>query len=340
LQLADAVATGENGNHSVLEVRHLTARLRQGNAIVPIVRNVSFDLYPGRTLALVGESGSGKTLTALSLLRIAFSPPALPPEGEVIYKKQNLLTLPEKQLRKIRGGKIGMVFQDPSSALDPVYPIGDQLTEASVLHLSLDEEQAFAKAVETLGAVGIPRPAMRMEDYPHQLSGGMKQRVMIAMALLCEPDILIADEPTTALDVTIQAQVLELIRDLQERFKMAVLLITHDMGIVAELAQDVAVMYAGGIVEQGDVHQIFHHPQHPYTMGLFESLNREGAKKCHLHTIKGSVPSFQHMPSGCAFHPRCPYAFEKCYSGEVPSFEIFPKPLHTARCWLREKKDE
>jgi oligopeptide/dipeptide ABC transporter ATP-binding protein len=322
----------------ILEVRNLSAKLVQGNKAVTIVRNVSFDLFPGKTLALVGESGSGKTFTALSLLRIAFSPPALPPEGKVIYQGRNLLELSEKDLRAIRGGRIAMVFQDPSSALNPVYSVGDQLIEPAMLHLGLDEEQAFAKAVETLDAVGIPSSAMLMDSYPHQLSGGMKQRVMIAMALLCKPDILIADEPTTALDVTIQAQVLELIRSLQKQLKMAVLLITHDMGIVAQLADSVAVMYAGGIVEEGEVHQIFHEPSHPYTMGLFASLNRKGAKKGHLHTIKGSVPSFRHIPSGCPFHPRCPFVFEKCYHGDVPAFEVFKKPRHTARCWLREGK--
>lgn len=324
----------------ILEVKNLVAKLQQGDDIVPIVRNISFNLYPGRTLALVGESGCGKTLTALSLLRIAFSPPAMPPEGEVNFQGRNLLSLPEKNLRKIRGGKIGMVFQDPSSALNPVYTIGDQLIEAAMLHLNIDEDQAFAKSIETLTSVGIPSAETRMGDYPHQLSGGMKQRVMIAMALLCNPDILIADEPTTALDVTVQAQVLELIRSLQTKMHMAVLLITHDFGIVAELAHDVAVMYAGQIIEQGDVHQLFKQPSHPYTMGLFESLNREEVKRGELHTIKGSVPSFKNLPSGCKFHPRCPYVFDKCYHGEVPAFEVAKKPIHRARCWLREKSNQ
>lgn len=324
-------------SEALLDVRNLTARLNQGDAIFPVVRDVSFQLFPGRTLALVGESGCGKTMTALSLLRVAFSPPALAPEGEVIYRGKNLISLSEKEIRKIRGKNISMIFQDPSTALNPVYTIGNQLIETAMQHLHMPEEQAFARAEQVLMSVGIPAAASRMEDYPHQLSGGMKQRVMIAMALLCEPDILIADEPTTALDVTIQAQVIALIRELQQKHQMALLLITHDMGVVAELAQDVAVMYAGGIVERGEVEQLFHAPAHPYTRGLFESLERSGKEKGELKTIRGSVPSPQNIPPGCPFHPRCPYAFEKCYQGAVPNFEIAKMPLHSARCWLHEK---
>lgn len=320
----------------LLEVQHLTAKLQIGGVPYAAVSDVNFNLYSGKTLALVGESGCGKSMTALSLLRIAFSPPALPPEGKVLYRGQNLIALSEKELRKIRGGKIAMIFQDPSTSLNPVYTIGNQLIESAMLHLNLSEEEAFEKSVASLQDVGISSAANRMDTYPHQLSGGMKQRVMIAMALLCEPDILIADEPTTALDVTIQAQVLELISVLQARTKMAVLLITHDLGVVAQLADEVAVMYASQIVEKGNVLQIFKNPSHPYTMGLFESLDREHAIKGQLKTIKGSVPSLQHIPSGCPFHPRCPYAFEKCHKGKVPPFEIAPLPLHTAKCWLRE----
>lgn len=241
-----------------------------------IVRGISFDLYAGKTLALVGESGSGKTLTALSLLKIQSTPPFLPPSGQVIYRFQNLLQISDKKLYSIRGGKIAMVFQDPSNALNAVYTIGDQLMEVGMLHLGLDENESFAKAVETLSAVGIPSAEERMHDYPHQLSGGMKQRIMIAMALMAEPDILIADEPTTALDVTIQAQVLDLLRSIQKKTNMAILLITHDMGVVAELADDVAVMYAGLIVEKASVQQIFTKPFHPYTQGLFQAFKREG----------------------------------------------------------------
>lgn len=322
-------------NEPILKVRDLTARLQIGSAIYNVVNQISFDLYPGKTLAIVGESGSGKSMTALSLLRIAFSPPSLPSTGEVLYKGMNLLEVSEKKMQKIRGAKIAMIFQDPSTALDPVYTIGDQLMETALLHLPLDEEQAFVRCIEVLESVGIPRPGERMENYPHQLSGGMKQRVMIAMAILCEPDILIADEATTALDVTIQAQVLELIRSMQSKLHMAVLLITHDMGVVAESADEVAVMYAGRIVEHGPVLQIFNAPAHPYTIGLFDSLKRGGFEKGQLKTIKGTVPSLQQIPPGCAFHPRCPYAFDKCLTGKVPDFSITQD--HAARCWLLEK---
>ena len=317
----------------VLSVLDLKVHLKMDSGSVEIVRGVSFDLFAGKTLALVGESGSGKSISALSLLRIQPTPPFLPPTGQVLYQSQNLLSLPERQLRKIRGGRIAMVFQDPNNALNAVYTIGTQLMEVGMLHLGMDEEQSFAKAVEVLTSVGIPRADERMDDYPHQLSGGMKQRVMIAMALIAEPDILIADEPTTALDVTIQAQVLDLLRSIQQRTNMAILLITHDMGVVAELADDVAVMYAGSIVERGTVHQIFQKPSHPYTQGLFKAFKREG-ERGFLSTIKGSVPSAGHIPSGCAFHPRCPYAFEKCYHGVVPDFTI--ETDHLAKCWLYE----
>lgn len=315
---------------SLLSVSDLRVRLRQGDEIV---RGISFDLYGAKTLALVGESGSGKSLSALSLLGIQPSPPFLPPEGIVRYRNLNLTTLSDKELRKIRGGKIAMIFQDPNNALNAVYTIGDQLMEVGFIHLALDQEQAFAKSVEMLEAVGIPQAEVRMYDYPHQLSGGMKQRVMIAMALMAEPDILIADEPTTALDVTIQAQVLDLLRKMQEKTKMAILLITHDMGVVAELAHDVAVMYAGSIVETATVDQIFRKPLHPYTQGLFKAFKREGARG-HLSTIPGTVPSPSHLPPGCPFHPRCPYAFEKCYRGEVPNFRVSEE--QKTRCWLYE----
>lgn len=317
----------------ILSVSDLNVSLQQDKSCYEVVRGISFNLYSGKTLALVGESGCGKSLTALSMLKIQPTPPFLPPKGEVRYSSHNLLEISEKQLRRIRGGKIAMVFQDPNNALNAVYTIGNQLMEVGMLHLGMDEEQSFAKAVEVLTAVGIPHAAERMEDYPHQLSGGMKQRVMIAMALIAEPDILIADEPTTALDVTIQAQVLDLFRAIQQKTNMAILLITHDLGVVAELADDVAVMYAGRIVETGNVRQIFKNPSHPYTQGLFKAFKREG-ERGSLSTIKGSVPQVGHFPKGCAFHTRCPFAFEKCYLGKVPNFEI--ETSHFAECWLYE----
>ena len=325
-------------NEPILSVRNLIARLLIDKQPYTVVDNLSFDLHLGKTLAIVGESGCGKTLSALSLLRILPEPPALPLEGEILYKGQNLLKLSEKEMQKIRGGKIAMIFQDPSSALNPVYTIGDQLCETVELHLHLYGDEAWAKAEAALAEVGIASPGQVMESYPHQLSGGMKQRVMIAMALMCEPDILIADEPTTALDVTIQAQVLDLIRALQKKKGMSVLLITHDMGVVAELADDVIVMYASQAIERGTVKQIFDHRAHPYTIGLFNSRPTMESQRGALNPIKGTVPSLTHYPHGCRFHLRCPFVMEKCRHGHVPTFTV--EPGHTANCWLLENKDK
>lgn len=288
-------------NHQpILQVKDLTTRLKLSQQIVTIVDRLSFNLYSGKTLALVGESGCGKTLSALSLMRILPSPPALIPTGEVIYKDKNLLNLSEKEMRRIRGGKIAMIFQDPSSALNPVYTIGNQLMEVAELHLGLYGDEAMERVVRTLTEVGIPSPQERFFDYPHQLSGGMRQRIMIAMALMCEPDILIADEPTTALDVTIQAQILDLIRSLQKKTGMALLLITHDMGIVAEMADDVIVMYAAQAIEYGKAIDIFDHMAHPYTQGLFASRpSSQQSKKTDeyiLYSIKRVCPSPYSFP--------------------------------------------
>lgn len=321
----------------ILHVQDLTAKLKLGASSYIVVNKVSFKLYPGKTLALVGESGSGKSMTALAIMRILPTPPAEPPEGSVYFQNQNLLSLSENQMSALRGSSLAMIFQDPSTALNPVYTIGSQLNEVAELHLGLYGEAAFLKTIETLKKVGISVPEKRFYDYPHQLSGGMKQRIMIAMALMCEPEVLIADEPTTALDVTIQAQVLDLMRDLQSHHKMSLLLITHDMGVVAEMADEVIVMYASQVVERGNVHQIFDYPAHPYTQELFKSRPSFTKKKGELTTIKGSVPNIQHIPKGCPFHPRCPYVMEKCKTGKVPDFIIHNDPLHTARCWLHEK---
>lgn len=324
----------------ILKVRNLTTRLRFGSDIWTVVDRLSFDLYHGKTLALVGESGCGKSLTALSLMRILPKPPALPSEGEVIYQGRNLLTVSEKEMRDIRGAKIAMIFQDPMSALNPVYTIGYQLAEVAELHLNLYGEAALEAAKTTLAEVGIASPEKRLNDYPHQLSGGLKQRVMIAMALMCEPDILIADEPTTALDVTIQAQVLNLIRRLQEKKGMALLLITHDMGVVAEMADDVIVMYTAQSIERGTCLEIFDHRAHPYTMGLFDSRPSVQERKGKLVSIKGTVPSFRHIPTGCRFHPRCPFAMPKCLHGNVPDFIIDGRKGHQAKCWLYDGTEE
>lgn len=323
----------------VLEVRHLKTYFQLENAPYAVVDDVSFDLHPGKTLAIVGESGCGKTVTALSILGILPTPPMLYSEGEIIYRGRNLLTISKKEMFKIRGSTIAMIFQDPTNALNPVYTIGNQLLEVVELHLQLYGEEALDRVLQALKEVGISSPEERLSDYPHQLSGGMKQRVMIAMALICEPDILIADEPTTALDVTIQAQVLDLMRNLQQKNGMALLLITHDMGIVAEIADEVAVMYASQIIEKGPVQEIFRHMAHPYTQALFNSRPGHGAIQGKLHAIKGSVPPLNRYPTGCRFHPRCPYMMEKCQNGEVQNFCI-ENPQHTAKCWLHDGSPE
>ncbi|CDR34620.1 ABC transporter ATP-binding protein [Criblamydia sequanensis] len=326
---------------SILKVRDLTVELSIQGKNYAVVDNMNFDLIRGKTLALVGESGCGKSLTALSLMRILPTPPALPSKGEILYKGENLTQVSEKRMRSIRGGKMAMIFQDPLSSLNPVYSIGDQLLEVVEIHLSLKGEQAYLKIIESLKQVGIPNPEERIFDYPHQLSGGMRQRVMIAMALLCKPDILIADEPTTALDVTIQAQVLELIRKLQKEEGMALLLITHDMGIVAELADSVVVMYASQKIEEGTSFDIFDHMAHPYTQGLFKSRpSLSTSRDTRLPAIKGSVPPITHYPTGCRFHPRCPFKMPKCVSHAPPSFKAPGGPLHHARCWLLDGTEE
>lgn len=320
-----------------LQVNHLTTRLVLGGKPYKVVDDLSFSLWKGKTLALVGESGCGKSMAALSVMRILPQPPALPSEGEILYNGQNLLTLSEKEMRKIRGSRLAMIFQDPASALNPLYPIGDQLLEVAQLHLGLDIDEGMERVIQGLREVRIPNPEQKISVYPHQLSGGMKQRVMIAMALLCEPDVLIADEPTTALDVTVQAQVLELMRELQRRKGMAMLLITHDMGVVAEMADEVVVMYATQPVEQGNVYDIFDKKAHPYTAGLFQSLPNLHAPKEKLYSIKGTVPPITKLPSGCYFHPRCPYVMPICHEGRVPEFPVGGEG-HTARCWLWDEK--
>lgn len=323
----------------ILTVNQLTTQLQIGKHLFRIVDGISFNLYPGKTLALVGESGCGKSLTALSILRV-LPESALLPQGEVFYNGKNLLRLSESEMRKIRGARIAMIFQDPSSTLNPVYTIGQQLNEVAEMHLGLYGNDAIERAVVALNEVGIVSPRERLADYPHQLSGGMKQRVMIAMALMCEPDILIADEPTTALDVTIQAQVLELMRALQRRKGMALLLITHDMGVVAEMADDVIVMYASQAMERGNVFQIFEHMSHPYTIGLFQSRPTLTTPRGTLKAIKGTVPPVTHYPLGCRFHPRCPFVMPKCRQGDVPDFVIDGELGHQSKCWLYDGSEE
>ena len=324
---------------AILQVKNLTTQIQGRSRPITIVDKLSFSLKKGQTLAVVGESGSGKTITALSLLQLLPQPPMLPPQGEALFEGQNLLKLSQRKIRKIRGRRISMIFQDPMSALNPVYTIGDQLLEVCYLHLDLNTEDAFAHCVNTLKEVGIASPQERMNEYPHQLSGGMQQRIMIAMALLCEPDILIADEPTTALDVTIQAQILELMKRLQKKKETAIMLITHDMSIVAEMAHEVIVMYAGESIEYGGVNALFDHSAHPYTQGLFASLPKQHYSQHKLSHIRGTIPSLDAVPAGCRFHPRCPHVMPKCRHGFVPYFAR-QHSAHQSRCWLHEEENQ
>lgn len=321
----------------VLEVRNLTTKLRLNGKCHTVVDSLSFSLKAGQTLALVGESGCGKSLTAHSLLRILPEPPALPPEGEVLFRGVDLLGLSESQMRQIRGRQIAMIFQDPMTALNPVYTIGDQLLETAAAHLGLEAKAAEEVVLRALDDVHLPNPREMMGAYPHQLSGGMLQRSMIAMALLCSPDVLIADEPTTALDVTIQAQILALLKELQEKKGMATLMITHDMGVVAEIADEVIVMYAGRQIEEGSSLAIFDNPAHPYTQGLFAARPDQGTRSRKLPTIEGSVPRAGAFPKGCPFHPRCQYSMELCRSHKAQPFPLSEKG-HKAWCWLYDKE--
>ncbi|MGH7568379.1 MAG: ABC transporter ATP-binding protein [Gemmatimonadales bacterium] len=296
------------------------------------VDGVSFDLRPGETLGLVGESGCGKTVTALSLLRLIPEPPGHIRPGSLIeFEGRNLLALSPRELRAIRGNRIAMIFQEPMTSLNPVFTVGDQIAEAAIVHQGLSRREARERAVEMLTLVGIPDPAERADHYPHQLSGGMCQRVMIAMALVCHPQVVIADEPTTALDVTIQAQILELLDRLQAELGMAVLLISHDLGVVAGTADRVVVMYAGQVVESADTATLFARPLHPYTEGLLASIPRLDAPRARLHSIPGQVPAATAWPAGCRFHPRCPYAWARCEQEEPPLLEAGGQ---RARCWL------
>jgi oligopeptide/dipeptide ABC transporter ATP-binding protein len=296
---------------------------------------VSFQIFPGETLGIVGESGCGKSVTSLSMMRLIPQPPGFFEGGEIYFNGKNVLELSEEEMRHIRGNKISMIFQEPMTSLNPVFTVGYQIEEAITLHQGLYSEDAHKKAIEMLELVGIPAPEQRVNEYPHQLSGGMRQRVMIAMALSCNPEVLIADEPTTALDVTIQAQILDLIHSLQQELNLAVILITHDLGVVAEVCDRVIVMYAGQIVEEGSVREIFKNPQHPYTIGLLNSIPKIGDDEGDqpLYNINGMVPSATEFPNGCHFNPRCELATEKC-SIEQPELEFKnTNHHHQVRCW-------
>ncbi|MHB9003884.1 MAG: ABC transporter ATP-binding protein [Coriobacteriia bacterium] len=316
---------------ALLEVDNLATHFFTRDGVVKAVDGVSFNLRAGKTLAIVGESGSGKSVTALSVMRLIPDPPGKIVHGAVRFKGDDIVAMKEDQVRQLRGNRIAMIFQDPMTSLNPVYRVGAQIGETLVLHKGFSKKQAFERAVELLDLVGIPNPASRARDYPHQFSGGMRQRAMIAMALACDPDILIADEPTTALDVTIQAQILELMLELQQRTGTAIIMITHDLGVVADMANDVMVMYGGRPVEYGTADEVFHNPLHPYTWGLLESLPRHDVDdKGVLNPIKGQPPSLINIPSGCAFHPRCPYVREGC-SAKIPALRAVVG-THAAAC--------
>ncbi len=296
----------------LLRVEHLQTHFFSDRGIVRAVDDVSFEVHAGQTLAVVGESGSGKSVSALSILRLVAQPPGRIIGGSVWFKGRNLLEASASEMRAIRGKEISMIFQEPMTSLNPVYSCGEQIMETLMLHERIGRQAARARAIDMLTLVGIPSPEQRVDEYPHQMSGGMRQRVMIAIALACRPSVLIADEPTTALDVTIQAQILELLRRLQREMGMAVILITHDLGVVAETADHVAVMYAGKVVEYCDVRSAFRRPLHPYTAGLQASLPKLGTTQERLRVIPGSVPNPAHFPVGCRFHPRCPVAQNRC----------------------------
>jgi len=321
----------------LLEVKDLRTYFTTDAGVARAVDGVSFHVNPGETLGIVGESGSGKSVTSLSIMRLIARPAGQIQEGSHILFRhdtgvEDLATATEERMREIRGNDVAMIFQEPMTSLNPVFKVGDQIMESLRLHRGLNKKDARDKAIEMLQLVGIPIPHQRIDEYPHQLSGGMRQRVMIAMALACDPKLLIADEPTTALDVTIQAQILDLLNKLQEELAMSIILITHDLGVVAETCDRVIVMYAGQVFEEGPVDDVFHDPQNPYTEGLLQSIPKLGVKSDRLAVIPGIVPSPMNWPSGCRFRERCPYGWEKTEREEPPLFELGPG--RKSKCWL------
>jgi len=324
---------------ALLEVSNLKTHFRTDDGVVKAVDGVSFSVDRGQTLGIVGESGSGKSVTCLTIMGLNAKRNTIS-SGEAIFKGENLLTMGAGRLRDLRGNDIAMIFQDPMTSLNPVHRIGHQLVEAIQLHRDVSKKAARARALELLNAVGIPRAERRLDDYPHQFSGGMRQRVMIAMALVNDPDLLIADEPTTALDVTTQAQILKLMSDLQEDFGSAIIMITHDLGVIAEIADDVVVMYAAKVAEHAPVDELFKRPHHPYTWGLLGSLPRLDADVERLVQIQGQPPSLLHPPSGCRFHPRCPYVMNVCKTVEPELAPALGDPSHVQACHLDPETKE
>ena len=325
-------------SEKLLEVKNLKTYFYTDEGVVKSVDDVSFDVEKGKTLGIVGESGCGKSITSLSIMQLVETPPGKIVGGEIIYQGENLLEKNKDQMRKIRGGEIAMIFQEPMTSLNPVFTVGKQIMEALRLHTDLDKEKAKERAIEMLKLVKIPLPEKRFNEYPHQLSGGMRQRVMIAMALSCNPKLLICDEPTTALDVTIQAQILDLINELKEKLGTSVMMITHDLGVIAEVADDVMVMYAGKVVEYGSADDIFESPKHPYTSGLMNCIPKlTDEDHTRLDVIKGMVPSFDQMPKGCAFCSRCSEAKDICRE-RMP--ELMDVNGHKVRCFKYSKEWE
>ena len=331
--------TNDTREDAILKVEGLVTQFGTDRGLVKAVDGISFELRRGETLGIVGESGSGKSVTNLSILRLVQEPPGRIAAGKVIFQGKDLLASPEEEVRVLRGKNISMIFQDPLTSLNPVLKVSTQIAEAIQLHHGLGRREAKAKAVEMMKLIGIPDAERRADDYPHQFSGGMRQRVMIAMALSCDPDILIADEPTTALDVTIQAQILELIKELSAKRKTAVIMITHDLGVVAGMCDVVCVMYAGRIVEKAAVDDLFYDPKHPYTRGLLDSIpraDRSGPQR--LYSIPGAPPSLIEMPDACPFAPRCASVMEKCLTAMPPETSLEGKAPRTVRCWLHAKE--
>ncbi len=321
-----------------MEVKNLTTSFFTDDGIIPAVDHVSFHINKGEILGVVGESGCGKSVTSLSIMGLVPNPPGKIISGEILLNGEDLTKLPEKRMRQIRGNDVAMIFQEPMTSLNPVYTIGNQLVEAIRLHQKMDKKQARNRAIEIMKHVGLPRAEELIDDYPHQLSGGMRQRVMIAMAMVCEPKLLIADEPTTALDVTIQAQILRLMKKLNENDQTAIMLITHDLGVVAEVCERVVVMYAGKIVEEGDVESIYEHPKHPYTIGLIKSVPDVHMKIDKLYSIPGNVPKPGSIKQGCAFAARCEFATNRCFTETPPLLDMGHGK--SVRCFLHETVED
>lgn len=327
---------------NLLVVDDLKTYFHTSEATYKSVDGVSFSIKEGQTLGVVGESGCGKSVTSLSILRLVAQPPGRIEGGKIFYRGKNLLDLSEKEMRKIRGNQISMIFQEPMTSLNPVFTVGDQIGEVFRVHKKMSAREATQEAVRMLELVKIPNASQRVKEYPHQMSGGMRQRVMIAMALACNPALLIADEPTTALDVTVQAQILNLMEELQEKFGSSIMMITHDLGVIAEISDYVAVMYAGQVVEYSDVKSLFDNPGHPYTLGLLKSIPRidEIKQQKKLYSIEGNVPDPSQHPAGCRFHTRCPFATVECTKAVPPLYEV--EPGHTVRCihWDRVQQHQ